>query len=155
MAHMFKQMHAVNEIDFETLTAEKLIDLVFTEMVYRKMQQLEEATQSKHDQVDGNGWTRFRKTVEVLDDEERWINYAERALSLLNHDLMWQGIVEAYKILKYPEPSETHREYFEELFEMSCFVWFQLYSDTERTLSINKLIDHIICVCKLKYNSIV
>ena len=49
MAHMFKQMHAVNEIDFETLTVEKLIDLVFTEMVYRKIQQLEEAAQTKHD----------------------------------------------------------------------------------------------------------
>ena len=154
MAHMFKQMHAVNEIDFETLTAEKLIDLVFTEMVYRKMQQLEEAAQSKHDQVDGNRWTRFRKTIEVLLDEERWINYAERALSLLN-SLMWQGIVEGCKILKCPEPSKTHRDYFEELFDMSCFVWFQLYSETERTLSINKLIDHIICVCKLKYNSTV
>ena len=141
---MFKQMYAVNEIDFENLTVD-----------YRKIQQLEEAAQTKHDQVDGNQWTRFRKYVEVLDGEERWINYAERALPLLNHELMWQGIVEAYKILKYPEPSETHRDYFEELFDMSCFVWFQLYSETERTLSINKLIDHIIWVCKLKYNSIV
>ena len=92
------------------MTAEKLIDLVFTEMVYCKMQQLEEAEQIKHHQVNGNRWTRFRKTVEVLDDEERWINYTERALSVLNHDLMWQGIVEGCKILKYPEPSETHRE---------------------------------------------
>ena len=116
---------------------------------------MEEAAQTKHDQVDGNQWTRFRKYVEVLDDEERWINYAERALSLLNHELMWQGIVGACKILKYPEPSETHRDYFEELFDMSCFVWFQLYSETERTLSIDKHIDHIICVCKLKSNSIV
>ena len=126
---------------------------MFTEMVYRKIQQLEEAAQTKHDQVDGSLWTRFRKRIETLDDEERWINYAERALSLLNHELMWQGIVEACKILKYPEPSETHREYFKELFDMSCFVWFKLYSETERTLSINNLIDHIICVCKLKYNA--
>ena len=155
MAHMFKQMHAVNEIDFETLTVEKLIDLVFTEMVYYKIQQLEEASQTKYDQVDGSLWTRFRKRIETLDDEERWINYSERALSLLNHDLIWQGIVEACKILKYPEPSETHRDYFEALFDMSCFVWFQLYSETERTLSIKKLMDHIMCVCKLKYNSIV
>ena len=130
MAHLFKQMYVanvcmqMNEIDFEALTVEKLIDLVFTEMVYRKIQQLEEVSQAKQDQVDGNQWTRFRKRIEALDDEARWINYAERALSLLNHDLMWQGIVEACKILKYPEPSETHRDYFEELLEMSCFVWF-------------------------------
>ena len=51
----------------------------------------------------------------------------ERALSLLNHELIWQGIVEACKILKYPEPSATHREYFEAMFDMSCFIWFQMY----------------------------
>ena len=34
MAHLFKQMF-VDEIDFDALTVEKLIDLVFTEMVYR------------------------------------------------------------------------------------------------------------------------
>ena len=36
MAHMFKQMY-VDEIDIEVMTVEKLIELVFTEMVYRKM----------------------------------------------------------------------------------------------------------------------
>ena len=40
MAHLFKQMY-VDEIDCDALTVEKLIDLVFTEMVYRKIQQLE------------------------------------------------------------------------------------------------------------------
>ena len=30
------------KIDFDALTVEKLIDFVFTEMVYRKIQQLEE-----------------------------------------------------------------------------------------------------------------
>ena len=140
-------MYVVNGMDFEALTVEKLIDLVFT---YRKIQQSEEASQAKQDQVDGSLWTRFRKRIEVLDDDERWINYAERALSLLNHDLMWEGIVEACKVLKYPEASEIHRDYFEALFDMTCFVWFWLYSETERTLSINNLIDHIICVCKLK-----
>ena len=54
--------------------------------------------------------------------EERWITYAEQALSLLNHEVMWQGIVEACKILKYPEPSAMHRDYFETLFDMSCFI---------------------------------
>ena len=74
---------------------EKLIDLVFTEMVYRKIQQLEEATVSKKDETDGNQWTKFRNSLEVLDEEERWIRYAEHALELLNHDVMWQGIIEA------------------------------------------------------------
>ena len=96
MAHLFRQIY-VDEIDFEALTVEKVIDLVFTEMVYHKIQQLEEETQA----------------------------------------------------------SATHREYFEALFDLSCFVWFQIYSDFERTAFINNLIDYVFCVCKLRYNSIV
>ena len=34
-------------------------------------------------------WTKFRKRLEVLDEEERWIRYAEHALELLNHVVMW------------------------------------------------------------------
>ena len=138
--------------DFDALTVEKRIDLVFTEMVYRKIQQLEEETLAKRDQTDGNQWTRFRECFKMLDNEERWISYAERALELLNHDVMWRAIVEACKILKYPEPSAIHRDYFEALFDMSCFVWFQIYSESERTAFINNLIDYVLCVCKLKYN---
>ena len=70
-------MYAVNEMDFEALTVKKLIDLVFTEMVYR---QLEEASQVKQDQVDGSLWTRFWKRIEALDDEEHWINYVLNVL---------------------------------------------------------------------------
>ena len=102
MTHLFKQIY-VNDIDFEAMTAEKLIGLVFTEIY-----QLEEASLSKRDETDGNQWTRFRKRFEVLDEEERWIRYAEHALELLNHDVMWQGIIEACKILKYLELSEVH-----------------------------------------------
>ena len=54
---------------------------MFTEMVYHKIQQLEEeAAQAKQDQVDGSLWTRFRKRIEALDDEECWIYYAEQLL---------------------------------------------------------------------------
>ena len=114
---------------------------------------MEKETLTKRDETDGNQWTRFRKRLEVLDDEGRWISYAERALELLNHDVMWEAIVEACKVLKYPEPSAIHRDYFEALFDMSCFVWFQIYCNIQRTLSINNLIDYVLCVCKLKYNS--
>ena len=48
--------------------------------------------------------------LKCLIDEEWWISYAERALELLNHDVMWRGIVEACKILKYPEPSAIHAQ---------------------------------------------
>ena len=83
----------------------------------------------------------------MLDEEKRWIRYAKHALELLNHDLMWQGIIEGCKILKYPELSEIHRGYFEALFDMLYFVCFQMFSKTNRTLSTNNLIDCIISVC--------
>ena len=53
MAHLFKQMF-VDEIDFDALTVEKLIDLVFTEMVYRFNNWKIEETLAKRDQTDGN-----------------------------------------------------------------------------------------------------
>ena len=109
MAHLLRQMY-VDVIDFE---AASLVDLVFTEMIHDEMQQLEKEELAKQDQTDGNHRARFKKCFEVLDHEERWITYVEQALSLLNHEVMWQGIVEACKILKYPEPSATHRDYFE------------------------------------------
>ena len=89
----------------------------------------------------------------MLDDEVRQISYAKPALELLNDDVMWQGIVEAYKILKYPEPTATHRDYFEALFDMSCFAFFQICSKFERTAFIDNLIDYVLCVCQLKYSS--
>ena len=99
MAQLFKQMY-VDKIDFDALTVEKLIALVFTEMIYHK---IEQETLAKRDRTDGNQSTRFRESFKVLDNEEQWISYTERALELLNHDVMWRGIVEACKILKYPE----------------------------------------------------
>ena len=94
MAHLFNQMY-VDEVDFDSLTIEKLIELVFTEMVFRKIEQLEQEKIVKHDQIDGNPWKGFRKCFEIPDDEKRWMTYAEKALSMLDHDVMWQGIVEA------------------------------------------------------------
>ena len=78
---------------------------MFTEMVYRKMQQLEEATLSKKAEPYENQWTKFGKRFEVLDEEERWIRY-----DMLNYDVIWQGNIEACKILKYPELSEIHSD---------------------------------------------
>ena len=65
----------VDEIDFDALTVEKLIDLVFTEMVYRKIQQLEEETLAKHNQTNGNQSQGSENAFKVLDDEEWWIRF--------------------------------------------------------------------------------
>ena len=53
MAHLLGQMY-VDEIDFEAVTVEKIVDLVFTEMIHDKMQQLEKDELVKQDQTDGN-----------------------------------------------------------------------------------------------------
>ena len=73
MARLLRQMY-VDEIDFEAVTVEKIVDLVFTEMIHDKMQQLEKEELAKQDQTDGNHRSRFKKCSEVLDHEERWIN---------------------------------------------------------------------------------
>ena len=135
MAHLLRQMY-VDEIDLEAVTIEKIVDLIFTEMIHDKMHQLEKEELVKQDQTDGNNRLRFKKCSEVLDHEERWITYAEQAQSLLNHEVMWQGIVEACKILKYPEPSAMHRYYFETLFDMSCFIWYIVNRKEQSVLAI-------------------
>ena len=72
MAHLLRQMY-VDEIDFEAVTIEKIVDLVFTGMIHDKMQQLEKEELAKQDQTDGNQWSRFKKCSEVLNHEGRWI----------------------------------------------------------------------------------
>ena len=82
IAHLRRQMY-VDEIDFEAVTIEKIVHLVFTEMIHDKMQQLEKEELAKQDQTDGNHRSRFKKCPELLDHEEHWITYAEQALSLV------------------------------------------------------------------------
>jgi hypothetical protein len=78
----------VDEIDYELFTPEKLIDFVFTEIVQRQIHKLEEETRINQDEIDGNQRSRFGQQVEVLDEEKRWVNYAERALAMLNHEVV-------------------------------------------------------------------
>ena len=64
MAHLLRQMY-VDKIDFEAVTIEKIVDLVFTEMIHNRMQ-LEKEELTKQDQTDGNRRSRFKKRSEVL-----------------------------------------------------------------------------------------
>ena len=41
MAHLFRQLY-VDEIDFEGITQDKLIDLIFTQFLHRQIHELEE-----------------------------------------------------------------------------------------------------------------
>ena len=59
MVNLLRQMY-VDEIKFEAVTIEKLVDLAFTEMTHDKMQQLEKEELAKQNQTDGNPWSRFQ-----------------------------------------------------------------------------------------------
>ena len=52
MAHLLRQMY-VDEIDLEAVTIEKIVDLVFMEVIHDKMQQLEKEKLAKQDQTYG------------------------------------------------------------------------------------------------------
>ena len=106
MTHLFKQIY-VYEVDFrETLAYDQLIGLVFTEFVHRQMQQLEELETAcvKTETVHGP-WTKMRKHCEITDEVDRWMAYAGKAMSIIDRDDIWLGILEAFEILKYPNPS--------------------------------------------------
>ena len=67
--HLFKSSDCVKRIVVvaRLITIEKIVDLVFTEMIRDKMQLLEKEELAKQDQTDGNHRSRFKKCSEVLD----------------------------------------------------------------------------------------
>ena len=145
---LFKKMYSV-EVDFGLLTIKKLIKFVFTEMMHKKIQELVQQERAKRCQSQSSHRKKSRQRIEDIDEAERWMTYAERSLSFQNHKHMWKAIVEGCKILKYPEPSSEHWEKFEILFYSSRFLWFEIFSEFERTASMNHLIDYIKCVISL------
>ena len=68
---------------------------------------------------------------------------------MINLDIVCRAILEACKVLGYPEPSPYYRNYFESLDHMPTDVLCQMYSETERTPCIVDLIDYVICIGKL------
>ena len=152
MTHLFKQIY-VDEVDFrETLAYDQLIGLVFTEFVHRQMQQLEELeTACVKTEIAHSPWTNMREICGITDEDDRCVTYADKAISMIDRDDIWRGVLEAFKVLKYPNPSSEGKRYFLTLFNLSWIAWSRIYSETEGTMSINNLIDYVICVCKLKY----
>ena len=97
----------------------------------------------------------MRDHCKITDEDERWLKYADQAISIIKREDIWRGIVKACKIWKYSESWTTYGNYFDSLFYMAWFIWSKMYSETERTLSVNNLIDYLMCVCKLKNQSTV
>ena len=145
MAHLSKQMY-VDEIEFENITYEQLIELVFTEFVHEKIKELEA---NSKDTTDGGLFSTCKDYVATNSEAKRWSKYADKAISMLNLEIVWTTIVEACKVLEYPHPSPYYRNYFESLDHMPTDVLCKMYSETERTPSIMNLIDYVLCVYKL------
>ena len=80
-----------------------------------------------------------QKCSEVLDHEGRWITYAEQALSLLNHEVMWQRIVETCKILKYPTYRRCTETTLKHCLICHLLFGFQIYSESKKTECISSL----------------
>lgn len=152
MAHQFREIYC-DEVDFERMTHEKVIDLVFTEFVHRKIQELEKQETGVKVETDRGFWTELRNHCEISDEDERWFIYADKALAEIDCEDIWQGILYCCKIVKLSPPSETFRRYFDTLFNLSWFIWSKMYSDNERTFIIINLLDYIICVHKLRSQS--
>ena len=95
-------------------------------------------------------WTKMREICGITDEDDRCVTYADKAISMIDRDDIW-GVLEASKVLKYLNPSSEGKRYFLTLFKLSWIAWSRIYSETERTMSINNLMDYVICVCKLKY----
>ena len=138
MAHLFKQMY-VDEVDFrETISYDQLIGLVFTEFVHRQMQQFEELETACVKTEIGHGpWTKMRGHCEITDEDDRWMSYAGKAMSMIDRDDIWRGILEAFKILKYPNPSSECKCYFVNLLGLPWMAWNNFYEGFTRYQQIH------------------
>ena len=147
MAHPFKEIY-VDELDFESITYEQLIELVFTEFVHSQIRQLEEL-----DRTDGASFPSIIEDL-LMDDSERWALYGDKALSMIDPEGLWNAVLEACKVLAYPLPSSDgyYRKYFERLYNLSSIMWAKIYKETEKTRSILNLLDYVLCIYKLKYD---
>ena len=99
MAHLFKQTYC-DEVDFEKLPMDKLINLVFTEFLLVKMRHVEEheICEQLTDHDSGTGYCRKRTD----EDEDLWILYANKAICRIDRPNIWRAFRHACKILKYP-----------------------------------------------------
>ena len=78
----------VDEVDFrETLAYDQLIGLGFTEFVHRQMLQLEEReTACVKTEIAQSRWTKMREICEITDEDDQWVTYADKAISMIDRD---------------------------------------------------------------------
>ena len=133
MAHLFKQMYC-DEVDYERMNNIQIIDLVFTEFLHKKICELSERRNYIVSKMNDLSLTTQR---EIKQSEKRWLEYGYEALSEIDCENIWLGILECCRILRLPNPTVAQRRYFESLFILSGEIWSGMYSDTARTTVLN------------------
>ena len=146
MAHLFKQM-LVDKIDFQNVTPQEVIDLIFTDHLQRQIQMLIDLQQSTRE----TDLLLNEDTKDMLSCKEKAWLYSEDAKTMIDRQDLWHSIIEAFKILKYPEPTAESKLYIEQLYDLPWHVLNTIYLESKRTVSFMYLMDYVNCVCKLKY----
>lgn len=107
MALLLEQMY-VDQVGFvDTLAPDKLINVIFTALAHRQIQLLKQVESSVKMETDGNLCTMMEDHCEICKNEN-WLTNVNQAISMIDHEDTWQGIVKVCKILKYPEPSTAY-----------------------------------------------
>ena len=63
-------------------------------------------------------WSNYRDCCETFSDEDLWFNLAGKAMEMIDREQISQAIVEAFKVLKYPEPSVEYQNTLEQLYAL-------------------------------------
>ena len=140
-----------DELYFEKeLTQSELIDLIFLELIRKKIIELETLVKCGSQP---DAWSTYRQNDEMWDEEDLWMHFADQAIVMIDREYIWNGIVEAFKIIKFTEPLSDCRSYFEQLYCTSSQGLSTMYTHLKRPKGFDNLLDYISCVCKLKFNS--
>ncbi len=119
MTHLFEQMYG-NNASFEIITSYQVVDTFFVYSLHEKIEELEKHVE--YEAFDKRGdvmWKDIKTECGIQDHEERWLRYADNALCMDTTDIVWSGIEEFCKLLKFPLSAHL-REYFNSLF---CISW--------------------------------
>ena len=146
---MFNQIYA-DTVEFEEVSHSDLINLIFVDFISKKIQELRRA---EKDESKADPWVEYQNVLEMMTEEDRWFNFAARAVETINREHVWNGICEAFKFLKNCGPTNSHKTYFDKLFSVTWVELMLMYTETKRPPFYQHLFDYADCSCKLKYRS--
>lgn len=131
-----------DEVNFERETHEQVIDLIVTEFVHIRIQKIEKQEAYVKVVTDDDFWAKMRTHCEISYEDERWLNYADKALKQIDPGDIWRGVLECCKIIKL-----YLRQKASDVTSKLCVIyrgWYGVkcrYSEIERTMYIEHLLD--------------